>query len=117
MRRGLVAELCRVFNAKRVAMLCAMSHRQVTVDGKVVLPEYDLRWPADQLAGRMARLHDRQARLYGASPRAILAEEESPPLQREVVIYEPEQMDIAARVSDERPRLFDDVPLHELPRS
>lgn len=99
MKRGLVNELCRVFNSGRKAMLCAMSHRQVTIDGRVILPEYDMRWPPEQLKGRMARLHDRQALLYGSMPPYILHEDESPTLEREVAIYDPGYMDRQARLA------------------
>lgn len=68
---GLVKELCRVFHAKQVGMLCALRHGQVTVDGYQMRAEYDKRWTEQQLRGRMAAIHyfgenvpPRQARLY-----------------------------------------------------
>lgn len=65
-RNTLIAELCRAFNAKKVGMICAMSHGLVTVDGYIVRPEHDRRWTPDQLRGRYARFYDRQAQLYGS---------------------------------------------------
>jgi hypothetical protein len=68
---SLIAELCRVFNARPEAIGCAMRHRQITVDGYVMRPEYDRRWSERQLRGRMAALNfnkggtKREARLYG----------------------------------------------------
>lgn len=67
---GLVAELCRVFHAKRVAMECALRHRQVLVDGYVMKVEFDRRWPPERLRGRTAEIRfpdgsrNRVARLY-----------------------------------------------------
>lgn len=69
-RSGLIKELCRVFHAKPVAILCALRHRQITVDGYEMREEFDLRWGAKQLKGRMAAIHyhcgsePRRARLY-----------------------------------------------------
>lgn len=61
---SLVRELCRIFNAGERAMLCAMSHAQVTVDGYTMLPSFDRRWPRDRMEGRMAELLGRQARIF-----------------------------------------------------
>lgn len=70
-RRGLVRELCRVFNAKPVAIECMLHHGQVLVDGFIMRIEHDQRWTAAELKGRMAAIHyfgenapPRQARLY-----------------------------------------------------
>lgn len=69
-RTGLVAELCRVFHASRVAMCCALRHGQVLVDGYIMREEYDHRWTPDQLKGRKAQItyyhtpQRRDARLY-----------------------------------------------------
>ena len=66
---SLVAELCRVFHAKPVAIECAMRHHQVTVDGYLMRADYDERWSEGQLRGRMAAINfrdgsKREARLY-----------------------------------------------------
>lgn len=69
-RGGLIKELCRVFHAKPVAVLCMLRHRQITVDGYEMREDFDLRWPPDRLRGRMAAIHyyggatPREARLY-----------------------------------------------------
>lgn len=61
----LFTELCRAFNAKDRAMLCALSHGQVVIDGFVVRVEHLDRWTPDQLRGRYAHLAGRCAQLYG----------------------------------------------------
>jgi hypothetical protein len=65
---SLLRDLCRAFNARERAMLCAMSHGQLTIDGYVIRPEHLGRWTESQLRGRYARLHDRTVRLYGSTP-------------------------------------------------
>lgn len=61
----LLPELCRIFNAKPVAMECAIRHGQVTIDGWIIREHHLDRWTREQLRGRMARLVGREARLYG----------------------------------------------------
>ena len=61
---SLVRELRRLFNAKTVAIECALRHEQITVDGYVMRLEHDRRWSREQLAGRMAEFIGRQARLF-----------------------------------------------------
>ena len=61
---SLVAELCRIFHAKPVAIECAIRHKQVSVDGYTIGPQHDRRWPEDRLSGRMAELLGRQHRLF-----------------------------------------------------
>jgi len=64
-RVSLVEELCRVLHSCERAMLCAMSHEQVRVDGYVVRPKDDQRWTRAQLAGRTAQLESwRTGRLF-----------------------------------------------------
>jgi hypothetical protein len=63
---GLLEELCDRFDAKPPAMLCALSHGQVSIDGYVVRPRHLAQWTPDQLRGRYARLHGRVRQLYGA---------------------------------------------------
>lgn len=67
-RPPLLAELERVFHAKYGAMLCAMSHGQLTIDGYIIRPEHLNRWTRDQLIGRYAELCGRTAQLYGSAP-------------------------------------------------
>lgn len=62
---SLLAELCRLFNAKPVAMMCVLSHGQLTIDGWIIRPHHLERWTPEQLRGRYARLFKREARLYG----------------------------------------------------
>ena len=69
---SLVKEVGRALDASDEAILCAMSWGIVTVDGVVVRPEDDLRWSRSQLAGRMARLHSREGRLFGSRRSAQL---------------------------------------------
>lgn len=64
---SLVKELCRVLDSDRMAMLCAMSHGQVTVSGHVVKPEHDRRWTRQQLAGRTAKVNAREAKIFGST--------------------------------------------------
>jgi hypothetical protein len=61
---SLVAELCRLYSAKPVAIKCALSHGQVSVDGYVMREEFDRRWSRGQLKGRYVRFVGRVARLY-----------------------------------------------------
>lgn len=67
---GLIAELCRVFHAKRVAIECALRHQQVLADGYVMKAEFDRRWPPNRLRGRTAEIRyadgstSRIAKLY-----------------------------------------------------
>jgi hypothetical protein len=56
---GLIAELCRLFNAKPVAIECLMRHGQLTVDGYLMRPEFDQRWKRAQLQGRTAAINYR----------------------------------------------------------
>jgi len=64
---SLLDELCRVFDSCERAMLCALSHGQVTIDGYVIRPRHLERWTAEQLRGRFAVLcGSRAARLYGS---------------------------------------------------
>jgi hypothetical protein len=63
---SLIAELCRGLHAKRVGVLCALRHGQISVDGYVMREEYDRRWAKAQLQGRYARFYDRTFQLYGA---------------------------------------------------
>lgn len=67
---SLVEELCRLFDSKDSAVICAMSHKQVRVDGHLVLPQHDRAWTQAQLAGRMATCNGRAGRLFGHSQRA-----------------------------------------------
>jgi hypothetical protein len=65
---SLFAELERVLDSKNM-ILVAIHHGQVTVDGYVVKLTDDRRWTRRQLAGRMAKLNYREARLFGMSQR------------------------------------------------
>lgn len=56
MSASLIDELCRVFNAKRVAIECCLRHRQVLVDGYVMKVEFDHRWAPERLRGRTAEI-------------------------------------------------------------
>lgn len=51
-----VPELCRIFNAKRIGLLCAMLHGQLSIDGYVVRANREHQWTQEQLRGRTARL-------------------------------------------------------------
>lgn len=62
---SLMQELCRVYNAKPVAIECALRHGQITIDGYIIREQHLKRWTPDQLKGRMAMLLGRQVRLYG----------------------------------------------------
>lgn len=64
--RRLIDELCHLFHSKRVGMMCALAHGQVTIDGYVVRPQHLDRWTRDQLQGRYARCVGRTAQLYGS---------------------------------------------------
>lgn len=55
-----------MFNSKERAMLCALSHGQVTIDGWIVREQHMDRWTEDQLRGRYARLCGQMAQLYGS---------------------------------------------------
>lgn len=70
MKVSLVKELRRVFNASEGMVLLAMHYGQITVDGYVVFPHHDKAWSRKQLSGRLAKLHFREARLFGASCRS-----------------------------------------------
>lgn len=65
---SLVDELCRCFNSKRVAMLCALIHGQVTIDGFIVRAKNEHQWTPEQLRGRMAQLNGRHVKLYENRP-------------------------------------------------
>lgn len=54
---SLIDALCRAFHAKPCAIICALGHGQITVDGYLMREEYDRRWRADQLRGRTAAIH------------------------------------------------------------
>lgn len=64
----LLTELCRAFNACERAMLCALSHGQVSIDGYIVRPQHLDKWTPEQLRGRYAGLVGRVARLYESTP-------------------------------------------------
>lgn len=66
---SLVTELCRVLDSSERAMLCAMSHGRVTIDGYIVRPHHDRQWTKRQLAGRHAQCFARAAALFGAGRR------------------------------------------------
>lgn len=71
MKVSLFDELRRVLNATDSALACAISHRQVRVDGYLVKATDDRRWTKAQLIGRFAEMPGRQARLFGGSRRAL----------------------------------------------
>lgn len=65
---SLVAELCRVLDSEDRAMLSAMSHGKVRVDGHIVRPQHDMAWTQAQLSGRTATCNGRSGRLFGSTP-------------------------------------------------
>lgn len=67
---SLVEALCDALDSDEKAMLCAMSHSQVRVDGHLVFPKHDRAWTQAQLSGRLATCNGRSGRLFGASRRA-----------------------------------------------
>jgi hypothetical protein len=64
----LLEELCRVFNSCERAMLCVMSHGQLTIDGYIIRPEHLELWTPDELRGRYAVLCGQLGQLYGSTP-------------------------------------------------
>lgn len=74
MKVSLLKEFERVFHASKSAILCAVSHGQVTVDGHTIKLSDDKRWARRQLVGRMAAMPGREARLFGGSQRATEVE-------------------------------------------
>lgn len=71
MKASLFMELERVLDSGDKAVLCAVSHGQVTVDGYTIKVTDDRRWTRAQLAGRMAKCNNREARLFGMSQRCL----------------------------------------------
>lgn len=65
---SLLEELCRVYNSCARAMLCAISHDQLTIDGYIIRCEHLEWWTPDELRGRYAFLCGRPAQLYGSAP-------------------------------------------------
>lgn len=63
-RAALERELRRVFNASSSAIMCLLSHGQVTIDGYVIRPHHLERWTPAQLRGRTACIFARQQRLF-----------------------------------------------------
>ena len=61
-------ELMRGFHSKEAAMMCALRHGQVTIDGYIIRPGHLDRWTPEQLWGRYARLAGRYYQLYGSAP-------------------------------------------------
>lgn len=64
---SLLRELMRLYHSTERAMLCALSHGQVTIDGYVIRPQHLERWTEEQLRGRYAVLCGRPAQLYGSA--------------------------------------------------
>lgn len=56
---SIVREGGKVLHASESAMLCAISHGQVTIDGFVVKVSDEKRWRRSQVKGRTIRVHQR----------------------------------------------------------
>lgn len=68
MKSELLDELCRRFDSKPDAMLMAMRHGAVTIDGYIIRPQHLDRWTRAQLIGRYVTLFGRRvAQLYGST--------------------------------------------------
>lgn len=61
---SVVLEACRLLHAKPPAIVCAMSHKQLTIDGYPIRPNDDKRWTRDQLKGRTVKIHHREGRMF-----------------------------------------------------
>ena len=61
---SVVREACRLLNACEAAILCAMSHRQLTIDGHPIHPRDDRRWTEAQLSGRTVKVNQREGVMF-----------------------------------------------------
>jgi hypothetical protein len=60
---NIVKLACRLLHAQKAAVLCAMSHGQLTVDGFKIKPADSKRWTKQQLEGREIAIHHRRAKI------------------------------------------------------